>query len=89
MKIKIITTDKPGVISLTPNELQELLNEAYMEGYKDKGEELNIYTATLDTTTISNDNLTVKSSPYITYTTRQNNLGTSISTIGGTTVNEI
>lgn len=33
MKIKVFTTDQKGYITLTQKELQELLNEAYWEGY--------------------------------------------------------
>lgn len=97
MKIKIITTEKPGVISLTPNELQELLNEAYAEGYNDRSKELNVYTGSLVTTTTSSNafdttdsNFTIKNTPYsVTYAENKNDLGTSISTIGGAITNEI
>lgn len=33
MKIKVFTTDKDGKICLSKNELQEIINEAYWEGY--------------------------------------------------------
>lgn len=33
MKIKIFTTDKNGKICLSKDELQEIINEAYWEGY--------------------------------------------------------
>ena len=33
MKIKVFTTDQKGYITLTQKELQDLLNEAYWEGY--------------------------------------------------------
>ena len=35
MKIKVFTTDQKGYITLTQKELQELLNEAYWEGYNE------------------------------------------------------
>lgn len=34
--IKIFTTDKDGKITLTKQELQDLVNEAYWEGYNTK-----------------------------------------------------
>ena len=33
MKIKVFTTDKNGKICLSKDELQEIINEAYWEGY--------------------------------------------------------
>ena len=33
MKIKVFTTDKDGKICLSKDELQEIINEAYWEGY--------------------------------------------------------
>lgn len=41
MKIKVFTKDKDGKISFTPDELKELLDEAYWEGYRANS---NIYT---------------------------------------------
>lgn len=35
MKIKIFTADQQGNIIISKKELEELLNEAYWEGYKD------------------------------------------------------
>lgn len=34
MMIKIFTRDSDGKVSLTPEELKDLLDEAYWEGYK-------------------------------------------------------
>ena len=34
MKIKIFTTDKNGKITLSKDELQDIVNEAYYEGYR-------------------------------------------------------
>ena len=34
MKIKIYTTDKHGKIALSKDELQDIVNEAYYEGYR-------------------------------------------------------
>lgn len=33
MKIKVFTTDKNGKIAISKDELQEIINEAYWEGY--------------------------------------------------------
>lgn len=54
MKIKIFTTETPGVISLTPSELQELLNEAYAEGYYDRSKEFGCGQGVIYTTTTTN-----------------------------------
>ena len=36
MRIKVIVPNKEGKIELTPGELQQLLNEAYNQGWNDK-----------------------------------------------------
>lgn len=63
MKIKVFTTTQKGMITLTQKELQELLNEAYYEGYKD-GSEVVTYKSSpwgITTTVASDGN---KSIPY-------------------------
>lgn len=51
MKIKVFTTTQKGMITLTQKELQELLNEAYYEGYKDGSEVVTYKSSPLVTTT--------------------------------------
>ena len=46
MKIKIFTTDKSGKITLSKDELQDIVNEAYYEGYRNGEQNGKSYTIT-------------------------------------------
>ena len=46
MKIKIYTTDKNGKICLSKDELQDIVNEAYYEGYRNGEQNGKSYTIT-------------------------------------------
>lgn len=46
MKIKIFTTDKNGKITLSKDELQDIVNEAYYEGYRNGEQNGKSYTIT-------------------------------------------
>lgn len=46
MKIKIYTTDKNGKIALSKDELQDIVNEAYYEGYRNGEQNGKSYTIT-------------------------------------------
>ena len=69
MKIKVFTTDKNGKISLSKDELQEIINEAYWEGYTNGSKDGKTWTVSTPWTT-----------PYYTWTTTTS--GSSSITIG-------
>lgn len=75
MKIKVFTTDKNGNITLTKKELEEILNEAYWDGYSN-GSKSQTYTWS-----------TPWSTPYYTWTTTT--AGNSSLTIGSDTADFI
>lgn len=65
MKIKVFTTKEQGIITLGERELQELLNEAYSEGYRDGSLYKPYITTTTNatplwSTTISNTDSSIK-----------------------------
>lgn len=69
MKIKVFTTDQKGYITLTQKELQELLNEAYWEGYHEGGRPIPTYLNRPNPyywTTVSNGNVTLLNNPDVT-----------------------
>lgn len=70
MKIKVFTTDKDGKICLSKNELQEIINEAYWEGYSNGTKSGKTWTVSTPWTT----------TPYYTWSTTTN--GSSSITIG-------
>lgn len=101
MKIKVFTTTQKGMITLTQKELQELLNEAYYEGYKDGSEVVTYKSSPWVTTTVasegnktvpytSNTGLTLSAEdlkPYsISYSTGTDSV---CATIGGKETNEV
>ena len=70
MKIKVFTTDKDGKISFTKDELQEIINEAYWEGYHNGATSGKTWTISTPWTT----------TPYYNWSTTAN--GSSSITIG-------
>lgn len=83
MKIKVFTTDQKGYITLTQKELQELLNEAYWEGYHEGDRPVPTYPNRPNPyywTTASNDNVTLLNNPDVT-----NNAKISTPTVTTTT----
>ena len=69
MKIKVFTTDQKGYITLTQKELQELLNEAYWEGYYEGDRPIPTYPNRPNPyywTTVSNGNVTLLNNPDVT-----------------------
>lgn len=70
MKIKVFTTDKDGKICLSKNELQEIINEAYWEGYSNGTKSGKTWTVSTPWTT----------TPYYNWSTAMN--GSSSITIG-------
>lgn len=69
MKIKVFTTDQKGYITLTQKELQELLNEAYWEGYNEGNRPIQIYSNRPNPyywTTAANGNVTLLNNPDVT-----------------------
>lgn len=69
MKIKVFTTDQKGYITLTQKELQELLNEAYWEGYHEGDRPIPTYPNRPNPycwTTVSNGNVTLLNNPDVT-----------------------
>lgn len=73
MKIKVFTTDQKGYITLTQKELQELLNEAYWEGYHEGDRPIPIYPNRPNPyywTTVSNGNVTLLNNPDVTNNTK-------------------
>lgn len=71
MKIKVFTTDKNGKICLSKDELQEIINEAYWEGYNNGAKNGNTWT--ISTTPWV-------TTPYYTWSTTTN--GSASITIG-------
>ena len=71
MKIKVFTTDKNGKICLSKDELQEIINEAYWEGYYNGAKNGNSWT--INTTPWT-------TTPYYTWSTTTD--GSSSITIG-------
>lgn len=85
MKIKVFTTDQKGYITLTQKELQELLNEAYWEGYNEGDRTISTYPNRLNPyywTTATNGNVTLLNNPDVT-----NNAKISTPTVTTTTGN--
>lgn len=83
MKIKVFTTDQKGYITLTQKELQELLNEAYWEGYNEGNRPIQIYSNRPNPyywTTAANGNVTLLNNPDVT-----NNAKISTPTVTTTT----
>lgn len=74
MKIKVFTTDKNGKISLSKDELQEIINEAYWEGYTNGSKDGKTWTVSTPWTT-----------PYYTWSTTTNGSSSSI-TIGNDSI---
>lgn len=70
MKIKVFTTDKNGKIAISKDELQEIINEAYWEGYANGTKSEKTWTVTTPWTT----------TPYYNWSTTTN--GSSSITIG-------
>ena len=73
MKIKVFTTDQKGYITLTQKELQELLNEAYWEGYHEGDRPIPTYPNCPNPyywTTVSNGNVTLLNNPDVTNNTK-------------------
>lgn len=69
MKIKVFTTDQKGYITLTQKELQDLLNEAYWEGYHEGKEPIPTYPnrpVPYYWTTATNGNVTLLNNPDVT-----------------------
>ena len=69
MKIKVFTTDQKGYITLTQKELQELLNEAYWEGYNEGNRPIQTYLNRPNPyywTTAANGNVTLLNNPDVT-----------------------
>ena len=71
MKIKVFTTDKNGKIAISKDELQEIINEAYWEGYANGTKSGKTWTVTTPWTTTT---------PYYNWSTTTN--GSSSITIG-------
>lgn len=70
MKIKVFTTDQKGYITLTQKELQDLLNEAYWEGYHEGERPIPTYPNRPNPyywTTATNGNVTLLNNPDITH----------------------
>lgn len=68
MKIKVFTTDQKGYITLTQKELQELLNEAYWEGYNEGNRPIPTYPNHPNPyywTTATNGNVTLLNNPDV------------------------
>lgn len=83
MKIKVFTTDQKGYITLTQKELQELLNEAYWEGYHEGDRPIPTYPNRPNPyywTTAINGNVTLLNNPDVT-----NNAKISTPTVTTTT----
>ena len=77
MKIKVFTTDQKGYITLTQKELQELLNEAYWEGYNEGNRPIPTYPNRPNPyywTTATNGNVTLLNNPDVVTTTTNGNL---------------
>lgn len=78
MKIKVFTTDQKGYITLTQKELQDLLNEAYWEGYHEREKPIPTYPIRPSPyywTTATNGNVTLLNNPdVVTITTTTGNL---------------
>lgn len=78
MKIKVFTTDQKGYITLTQKELQDLLNEAYWEGYHEGEKPIPTYPIRPSPyywTTATNGNVTLLNNPDVaTITTTTGNL---------------
>jgi hypothetical protein len=85
MKIKVFTTDQKGYITLTQKELQELLNEAYWEGYNEGNRSIPTYPNRPNPyywTTATNGNVTLLNNPDVT-----NNIKNITPTVTTTTGN--
>lgn len=85
MKIKVFTTDQKGYITLTQKELQELLNEAYWEGYNEGDRTISTYPNRPNPyywTTATNGNVTLLNNLDVT-----NNAKISTPTVTTTTGN--
>lgn len=85
MKIKVFTTDQKGYITLTQKELQDLLNEAYWEGYHEGEKPIPAYPIRPSPyywTTATNGNVTLLNNPDVT-----NNAKISTPTVTTTTGN--
>lgn len=85
MKIKVFTTDQKGYITLTQKELQELLDEAYWEGYNEGNRPISTYPNRPNPyywTTATNGNVTLLNNPDVT-----NNAKISTPTVTTTTGN--
>lgn len=76
MKIKVFTTDKDGKICLSKDELQEIINEAYWEGYCNGAKSGKTWTISTPWTT----------TPYYNWSTTTN--GSSSITIGADDITE-
>lgn len=77
MKIKVFTTDQKGYITLTQKELQDLLNEAYWEGYHEGEKPIPTYPIRQSPyywTTATNGNVTLLNNPDVVTTTTNGNL---------------
>lgn len=77
MKIKVFTTDQKGYITLTQKELQDLLNEAYWEGYHEGEKQIPTYPIRPSPyywTTATNGNVTLLNNPDVVTTTTTGNL---------------
>lgn len=77
MKIKVFTTDQKGYIALTQKELQDLLNEAYWEGYHEGEKPIPTYPIRPSPyywTTATNGNVTLLNNPDVVTTTTTGNL---------------
>lgn len=77
MKIKVFTTDQKGYITLTQKELQDLLNEAYWEGYHEGEKPIPAYPIRPSPyywTTATNGNVTLLNNPDVVTTTTTGNL---------------
>lgn len=77
MKIKVFTTDQKGYITLTQKELQDLLNEAYWEGYHEGEKPISTYPIRPSPyywTTATNGNVTLLNNPDVVTTTTTGNL---------------
>lgn len=77
MKIKVFTTDQKGYITLTQKELQDLLNEAYWEGYHEGEKPIPTYPIRPSPyywTTATNGNVTLLNNPDVVTTTTTGNI---------------
>lgn len=77
MKIKVFTTDQKGYITLTQKELQDLLNEAYWEGYHEGEKPIPAYPIRPSPyywTTATNGNVTLLNNPDVVTITTTGNL---------------